>query len=141
MKKEESKIKTDFNDILSSEKTNFMIRDQKMIFGVISTECLKKDNLEKLNKKEFDFRHCKDKDMLIKLTEFSTELKLKHNYYFNVELILKIIKNLSKIDLFNLKFNVYYFNDYKPLFFVSDSYAYSNDNTNVIVLAPIIENG
>jgi hypothetical protein len=110
-----------------------MVKDKSKIYAVVSIECLKKDNLEKLNKKEFNFSNCKDKDMLIELVEFATELKIKHKYSFDSELMLSVIKNLSKINLFSLSFNVYYFNDAEPLFFVDN-----NDSENVIVLAPKI---
>jgi len=134
---ENKQNKINFNDIVDTSKIDFMVKDKSKIYAVVSIECLNKNNLTKLNKKEFDFRYLKDKDMLIKLVEFATELKIKHKYSFNSELMLNVIKNLSKISLFSLRFDVYYFNNTEPLFFVeTNSYGDHDSDVNVIVLAP-----
>ena len=50
---ENKQNKINFNDIVDTSKIDFMVKDKSKIYAVVSIECLNKNNLTKLNKKEY----------------------------------------------------------------------------------------
>ena len=133
---EEKPNEIDFKEVIKENFIDFAISDPSKIFALVKIHFIDKEKLEKLESREIDLRGLKKIEKAIELTKLSQHLKERYGYYFDSELLLRILEGLVRANLFEERFKVYYFKTMCPLIIIPNGW---DGDENVLILAPRLE--